>query len=781
MAFFVYAATATLLMLAAWRWVGFVSWRTGILLALFPLCFTGRALLTGGVYAPVDMPYQTEPLHWMGPQYGIDQPRNATLNDVYTQMIPYRKAIRDSVRSGEWPLWDRYTLCGEILAAAAQPAPYSPFTLIALLLPVPISFTYTAAILFFLAALSAFLFAREMGCRNSVALFASAGWMYSTALAFFVGWPHSGAWGLLPFLCLAVRRTAREPGVPPASLLTAALTLVMLAGHPESVLHIVSIGVAYGIFEMLRHRQQALRAIAAAVIAGVVTLLLCAIYLLPIAEAGPQSREYAMRRDYFRHIERGVHPHEAIARIAADFLPSLENRTWSSGAFTGLPPDTAAVGSIVLAAAAYALWRKRGAETWFFAGLLLFCLIEHADWWPLSKWIARLPLFDLALNLRYSYGASFALVILGALGVEEFCRREDIRGFVVTATAVLIVVALAATLFERSGIVKTGWTLFGDYRLFADVTLLAIAILFAMARPPWRAVVPTLVALVLIQRTMQEGGVYPTLPASAAYPPIPLFAPMRNVREPFRIVGQGYTFVPGTAALYGLEDARGYAAMTLARAAATWPLWCVDQPVWFNRVDDLTRPFLSFLNVRFAIATQRAPTPPGWREIARSRRTKLLENTRAAARAFVPATIRIGADDAQALLEMEHETDFRNHVWINGPEPLQDISNGPGRVAIRHRKQGFDLTADMAGDGWVIVSEPAWNGWRAYVDGRRLQHRIANVGYLAIFVPKGHHAVKLVYWPPAFVIGRGISSVALLGIAVFAVAYRRRRARAVAA
>lgn len=775
MAFLLYIITVALLLFAARRFVGFVSWRTAILLALFPLCFTGRALLTGGVYAPVDMPYATEPLHWMGPQFGIDQIHNGTLNDVYTQMIPYRKALQDSLRNGEWPLWNRYTHGGEILAAAAQPAPYSPFTLIALLLPVAVSFTYTAAILFFLAALSSFLFARELECSDGVALFGAAGWMYSTALAFFIDWPLSFAWGLLPFLCVAVRRTARRPGVASASLLTTALTLVTVAGHPESVLHLVSIGVAYGLFEMIRHRQQVFRTTVTALAAGVVTLLVCAIYLLPIAEAGPQTREYALRRDYFRHIEHGVDLQEAGARLAADFLPSLENRTWRSSAFTSLPPDTAAVGSIVLAAAVYALWRRRRGETWFFGGVLIFCLVEHADWWPLSKWVSSLPLFDIALNLRYSYGASFAFVVLAVLGLDEFRRREDTRGFAVTASAVLMAVSLAAIAAERFGLVKINSEFFGDYRLFADVVLLAVAILFVTLRPPWRAVVPTLLVLVLVQRTMQEGGVYPSLPASAAYPPIPLFAPMKQVREPFRIVGQGYAFVPGTAALYGLEDARGYAALTLARTAAAWPLWCVDQPVWFNRVNDLTHPFLSFLNVRFAIVTMRAPMPPGWREVARSRRARLLENTRAIARAFVPATVRIGASEIQALVEMESETDFRNRVWINGPEPLQDIPNGPGRVSIRHRRQGFALDADMSGDGWVIVSEPAWDGWRAYVDGRRLQHRIANLGYVAIFVPKGHHTVKLVYWPPAFVIGRGISAAAIAGVLMFAVVYGRRK------
>jgi len=100
---------------------------------------------------------------------------------------------------------------------------------------------------------------------------------------------------------------------------------------------------------------------------------------------------------------------------------------------------------------------------------------------------------------------------------------------------------------------------------------------------------------------------------------------------------------------------------------------------------------------------------------------------------------------------------------------LAQVANG----AMQAERAALD--ADMSGDGWVIVSEPAWDGWRAYVDGRRLQHRIANLGYVAIFVPQGHHTVKLVYWPPAFVIGRGISAAAIAGILMFAVVHGRRK------
>ena len=71
------------------------------------------------------------------------------------------------------------------------------------------------------------------------------------------------------------------------------------------------------------------------------------------------------------------------------------------------------------------------------------------------------------------------------------------------------------------------------------------------------------------------------------------------------------------------------------------------------------------------------------------------------------------------------------------------------------------------GGGWVVVSEPAWKGWRAYIDGRRVQMQTANLAFLAIFVPDGVHNVRVVYLPQSFVIGRAISAVTLLALIAF--------------
>ena len=78
---------------------------------------------------------------------------------------------------------------------------------------------------------------------------------------------------------------------------------------------------------------------------------------------------------------------------------------------------------------------------------------------------------------------------------------------------------------------------------------------------------------------------------------------------------------------------------------------------------------------------------------------------------------------------------------------------------------------------WVVVSETAWKGWRAYVDGKPTKLRIANEMFLAMYLPAGDHNVRLIYWPRSFVIGRTISAIThlLLGVSSAILLLRRRR------
>ncbi|MDP9192451.1 MAG: YfhO family protein [Acidobacteriota bacterium] len=663
-------------------------------------------------------------------------------------MIPWRKAVQWSLAHGEWPLWNPFILSGDILAASAQPAPYSPLTLIALLLPVPLGLTFSAAIAHFLAALGAFLFAREIACRESAALVTAAGWTCATSIVLFILWPLGAAWIWLPFVLLGVRRGSLP-------ILSCAFTLLLVSGHPETALHVVFISAAYAL--LMRSKRVIVNGIAA----GLIALGLSAIFILPILEAAPQTMEHATRTGTFAEVPRGKSIQHVAASLMTDLFPYLHTRKWELGS---LPIDTAAAGSVILALAIFAIWRVRRAETWFFGGLAVFGLLAHAEWKPLARALQTLPLFDAALNERFSFAAAFALAVLAGLGVEALAGRARSAKFdVAVVFVVCTLIAIGNFWILRSALVSHAPLEWGRYVVAAEIggVLIAALLLFALPRSP-RVVVALLLGLIVVQRGMSAGGIYRSFEQRAAYPPIPMFAALKNVREPFRITGHGLAFIPGTSAMYELEDVRGYQAMTFLRYRETYPLWSIHQPVWFNRVDDLTRPFLSFLNVRFAITWDRDPPPPGWREVARQRGTILIENTHVIQRVFVPRQVRIGYGATETLVQMQSETDFRERAWIEAPLAPHDRQNGPGTVSFTNTAREYDITADMQRAGWIVASLPAWKGWRAYVDGRRVETQFTNHAFLGVYVPQGKHHVRLVYLPQAFVVGRWVTLLTMV-------------------
>ncbi|HYH07754.1 MAG TPA: YfhO family protein [Thermoanaerobaculia bacterium] len=295
---------------------------------------------------------------------------------------------------------------------------------------------------------------------------------------------------------------------------------------------------------------------------------------------------------------------------------------------------------------------------------------------------------------------------------------------------------------------------------FAAAFAMSILAAFAVDAMPRKGALAVF-ALLLAERVYEDGRVYPALDKDAFYPRIPLIA---AIPRDARMTAQHFAFTANNPTMYGLEDVRGYQAMTNRRLYETYPLWSEYQRAYYNRVDDLTRPFLSFLNVRYAVAE--GDPPEGWRVIAEDRGTRVFENTRELPRAFVPRHVRYTKSaDVEAMKEV---SDFAEVAWIEAPEyEPHEIANGPGSVMPRRGGLAYDLDVSMASDGWLVVSATHWKGWRAYVDGKRVTTRFANHAFIGVFVPRGKHRVQLDYLPESFTLGRNISLFALALVAIF--------------
>jgi hypothetical protein len=204
-------------------------------------------------------------------------------------------------------------------------------------------------------------------------------------------------------------------------------------------------------------------------------------------------------------------------------------------------------------------------------------------------------------------------------------------------------------------------------------------------------------------------------------------------------------------------------------------------------VDDLTRPFLSFLNARYAIAEPAAPEPAGWKVIGQTREGRIFENAGALPRAFVPARVRIQPDAKRRLEEMAGATDFADTVWL-GRSPHRGLVETPltltlfpraerGETAkLRIREIGTDLLieANLRERALVATSVPDWPGWRASSGGRAVELATVNHAFVGFWLPSGVHVVRLRYLPSSFLLGVALSAAAVV-VSLFIFVFTRRR------
>lgn len=779
----VYFATAAAAIFLANRYVSPIRTRVCLLLAFGPFLLVGKALLTAGVHAPVDIHYQGPPLSALAARMGTEKTQTPLLSDVVFQEIPWRKAVREAVKNGRLPLWNRFVLAGEPLLAVQQPAVLHPGTWIGFLLPLAQAWTFEMALRYLLALLSAYLFLRDLRCGEIAALAGSVAWAFSDYLVFYLGYPLTPAAAPFPLLLLGLRRLVRQGDRRSVALVVVALLLILTSGHPETLLHSVAGAGLYFLFELgFAGKGRRMRPVLLSLLAGALTLGLSAVLLLPLAEALPHTQEQFTRLGWFAHVRKSFPIRETLRHGAANVMPYLFGVSGKGEPIAGFPEPSSYVGTVLWPFAVAGLLSRRR-EKWPLAALAVLGVAMGARIAGITDAVSALPLFDIGLNDRMVFLAAFAAAGLAALGLEDSLDGSNRKTVALTAAA-------GAVLLTALYVLRTRWHMealnmppgYFRYRYLLQLLPLALAAGLWLVSRRRRSGLAALLILVLLlgQRRLEEGELYPTYPSRAFYPPLPLLDPIPR-KDAFRMTAIGYTFIPNIAALYEVEDSRGYEAMTFRPLADTFHLWCVGQPVWFNRVDDPTLPFLSFLNVRYALAPPGHRPPEGWSVLSSvDEQGQLLENPSVLPRAFVPRSLRHEKEPARQVALLDGIRDFGEEGVVGIPPPrgtAGDESRPNGEASVRivsYEPQRLELAVDARDPALVATSVTAWPGWKLAVDGEKAPLLSYNHAFLAFHVAPGRHTAVLRYLPDSFLLGSAVSgATALLGAALFLVDRRR--------
>src|SRR5262249_25504246 len=153
--------------------------------------------------------------------------------------------------------------------------------------------------------------------------------------------------------------------------------------HPETLLHVAALGALYGVFELV-FAPRRVKPILIAIASGAIAFGLTAIFLLPFLQAAPQTAEHETRIGVYAHTRYPAMPEVTRRRRGNMSLPFYGGQPWHNDAISSeWDPDTARVGSVILALALMALvLAPRRRETWFFFAVAVFCAWAGAEALP---------------------------------------------------------------------------------------------------------------------------------------------------------------------------------------------------------------------------------------------------------------------------------------------------------------------------------------------------------------------------------------------------------------
>ena len=137
-------------------------------------------------------------------------------------------------------------------------------------------------------------------------------------------------------------------------------------------------------------------------------------------------------------------------------------------------------------------------------------------------------------------------------------------------------------------------------------------------------------------------------------------------------------------------------------------------------------------------------------------------------RAYVVHRLIPAHDEPSALAQLaEHQNDLAHLAIVEGVSAEQlatvALTDRAEQVAItQYRNNRVSLRANLASDGFVILADTFYEGWRARLDGEPVPIYRTNSVVRGLFVPAGEHEIEYLFRPNDWLLGLSLSLVALL-------------------
>ena len=703
---------------------------------LFALIVTGYALpylVLDGTPVALDFLLREAPWAHATPSGYVQ--KNPLINDVPLQMLPWQEAVRTAWTSGSLPLLDRATAAGSVLWLNPQAAVLFPTSLAGLLVST-FAWPLLALVSKLLIALwGTYLLLGHTGLSTPARIFGAIAYAFSTFAIAFALFPHTNVTSLIPLL-LASLHGVRD-GWRSSAAATGVVILMLLGGHPESVLHAAFVAVPYAAVLARPQRGERLRLIVRYLAIGITAALVTLPLVLPFVHWIPQTERYhELRQQPVGHPT----PPPTLENLASVVIPNYfgnprVNNYRHDFNYNELATQYAGLATFALAIAA-AIAAPRRHRFWIAVAAVATVLSFQPP--ALTALIKEIPLIGLAPHGRARVILTLALAILGAHGFEMLLRGERRKLIGAVAAGVAIIVAAVALASYPT------FAEFGVRRLvfFTSVAPLAATALVVFASratlPRLRTILPL---LLLVDLTVVTLWYNPPNDRAMYYPRPAAIAAMRSSGLPERVTGIDRALLPITSRFYGLEDIRAHDPVAWRPYVAVLDAAGWDRSDYFGRFRSLPpRQLLDFLGVRYVITEPQHPRL-ALPVVHAGPDAVVYRNDTSLPRFFVPSAVAPAADPVRAFLR----NDQRGRVFSDSLA----MQPAPARIAIeRYDVNGSTVRINADAPTFIASSEAALPGWSLTRNGVPWPMEQVNGPFLGWRAPAGESRFALSYRPP---------------------------------
>ncbi len=248
---------------------------------------------------------------------------------------------------------------------------------------------------------------------------------------------------------------------------------------------------------------------------------------------------------------------------------------------------------------------------------------------------------------------------------------------------------------------------------------------------------------------------------------------------PFREMFMG----PQSNMTYGIATPDGYEQLYLKRYVRFHRLLTRaerDALLLLHPRDGFDESLADFLNCRYILTSSSNSVlegRPGYEKIFDQPPYRVYQNQDALERFFIVHNARVmaGTDEVEAYLR-RFPGKLGEEVLL---EAVPESPSQPGPKAgdhvevLQYGPDKIDIRAGLQDDGYLVMSEVFFPGWRATVDGERTRIELANYAFRAIPLAEGSHRVSLVYDPSSLRIGNAIALGFLVALVLFTFSFRK--------